>query len=138
MRITTKGRYALRAVLSMASNGSDKPVSIRSLSEQESLSPVFLEQLFHKLRKADIVHSVRGPGGGFLFARPIEDISVYDILSAVGELTDLAPCTDPGEACVKHEDCIACTVWSEASLLVKNHLSNTSLAKILKRGNADL
>lgn len=81
MRITTKGRYALRAVLALARVSKEgKPVSIKSISEREDISAEFLEQIFFKLRKADVIRSVRGPGGGFFFARPLDDITLLDII----------------------------------------------------------
>jgi len=85
MRITTKGRYALRAALALARLSRDgSPVSIKILSEKEGISPEFLEQIFFKLRKAGLILSVRGPGGGFYFARPLAEISLLEILEASG------------------------------------------------------
>jgi Rrf2 family iron-sulfur cluster assembly transcriptional regulator len=86
MRITTKGRYALRAVIALACVAAeDDPVSIRALAENEGLSPDFLEQIFFRLRRSGIVSSVRGPGGGFRLARPSQQISLHEILVAAGE-----------------------------------------------------
>ena len=86
MRITTRGRYALRASLAMAKlSKNNEPVSINTLSEQEGISSVFLEQIFFKLRKAGIVSSIRGPGGGFCFALSLDKLTVKEIFNAVGE-----------------------------------------------------
>ncbi|MDR2370553.1 MAG: Rrf2 family transcriptional regulator, partial [Treponema sp.] len=80
MRITTRGRYALRASIALAKLGKDgNPVSINNLAEEENISSVFLEQIFFKLRKAGIVNSVRGPGGGFRFAHPLDKLTIKDI-----------------------------------------------------------
>ena len=92
MRVTTKGRYALRAMINLALNGGEKPLSIKKITEVEDLSPIFLEQIFTKLKKAKLIKSIRGAGGGFLLARPASDISVKDILEAVEEGILLTPC----------------------------------------------
>ncbi|MDR2068937.1 MAG: Rrf2 family transcriptional regulator, partial [Spirochaetaceae bacterium] len=93
MRITTRGRYALRASLALARLGKDgSPVSINNLSEEENISSVFLEQIFFKLRKAGIVSSVRGPGGGFCFAQPLDQLTIKKILDAAGEELNLTTC----------------------------------------------
>ena len=90
MRITTRGRYALRACIALANTGNiDKPVSIRTLSEIENISPVFLEQIFFKLRKAGVISSVRGPGGGFKFTKSLEETSLKDIIEASEENVEL-------------------------------------------------
>ena len=86
MRITLKGRYALRAALALAEMGKNGDmVSISSLSEAEDISSIFLEQIFFKLKKAKIVTSIRGPGGGFSFNRPLNSLTVKEILDAAGE-----------------------------------------------------
>jgi Rrf2 family iron-sulfur cluster assembly transcriptional regulator len=95
MRITTKGRYALSAVVALAHlDGEADPVPIRTLAEHEGLSPDFLEQVFFKLRRCGIVLSVRGPGGGFMLARPSREISLHEILCAAGEDLNFADLTD--------------------------------------------
>ena len=93
MRLTTKGRYALRSVIFLARRSSEgSPVSIRDIAAEESISADFLEQIFYRLRKKDIVASVRGPGGGFYFSRPLESVSLLDILEAADEGFDFSPC----------------------------------------------
>ncbi len=92
MRITTKGRYALRATLALArlSDG-QKPISIKTISEVEAISPEFLEQIFFRLRKSGMISSVRGPGGGFFFSKALDKINLKDILEASGEGLGIAP-----------------------------------------------
>jgi len=113
VRITTKGRYALRAVLSLAKSSKEgKPVSIKSISEQEDISAEFLEQIFFKLRKADVIRSVRGPGGGFFFARPLDEITLLDIIEASGEGLGISPCAcGKKEPCERVNDCAAFQIW---------------------------
>ena len=101
MRMTTKGRYALRASIALARmTAGISPVSIKTIAEAESISPEFLEQIFFKLRKAGLIASVRGPGGGFFFAQPLSTILLKDIVVASGEQFELSPC-----ACSEDDDC---------------------------------
>jgi len=134
MRLTTRGRYALRAALAMAKLGRDGgPVSISKLSEREHISSVFLEQIFFKLRKAGVVDSVRGPGGGFLFARPLSELTVKDVLDAAGEGLTLTPCDAHNTVCEYKTDCVSFAIWAEATTLVNNYFSGMTLASILEK-----
>ena len=134
MRITTRGRYALRASIAMARMTKDGgPVSIRQLSEKESISPVFLEQIFYKLRKAGLVDSVRGPGGGFKFTRGLEELTVKEVLDAAGESLTLAPCGEDHATCSKMNDCVSFAVWSEATSLVNDYFSSLTLDSLLRK-----
>lgn len=143
MRMTTKGRYALRASLALA-NLSDgvKPVSIKTISEYEDISPEFLEQIFFKLRKAGLISSVRGPGGGFLFAKPLDEILLKDIVDASGEGINLSACTSaahmstPSKPCAREANCIASDVWREFSEYIDAYLVSMSLKDILNRKHA--
>ena len=138
MRITTRGRYALRASLAMARRGKDGAlVSIHSLSEMEQISPVFLEQIFFKLKKAGIVNSVRGPGGGFSFARPLDQLTVKDILDAAGEELGAGFCDKHLDQCDKASGCISHRVWLTVSDLVIDYLSGLTLAGLLAGGADD-
>jgi len=133
MRITTRGRYALRASLALAmleKNGG--PVSINTLSEQENISSVFLEQIFFKLRKAGIVSSTRGPGGGFCFAQPLDKLTVKQLLDAAGENLELTFCDKRLEDCERVGDCMAHHVWFDATILVGKYFEGITLASILK------
>jgi Rrf2 family iron-sulfur cluster assembly transcriptional regulator len=135
MRITTRGRYALRATLALAKIGKDgEPVSINNLSDEENISPVFLEQIFFKLRKAGIVASVRGPGGGFCFARPLEKLTVKEILDAAGEDLDLVACDKQIENCERIGGCLAHSVWTDVSQIVNNYFNSKTLSSLLERG----
>jgi Rrf2 family iron-sulfur cluster assembly transcriptional regulator len=134
MRITTRGRYALRASLALAKIGRDgAPVSINILSEQENISSVFLEQIFFKLRKAGILSSVRGPGGGFYFALPLDQLTIKKILDAAGEDLNLTACDKHAEDCSRLGLCPTHTVWAEVTELVNNFFESITLANILER-----
>ncbi len=85
MRLTSKGRYAVRAILDLTFNSNGRPVRLQEISERQKISLHYLEQLFRRLRKGSVVKSVRGPGGGYVLARAMDDISVKDVLLSVGE-----------------------------------------------------
>ena len=136
MRITTRGRYALRASLALAKIGSDgRPVSISQLSEQEDISPVFLEQIFFKLRKAGLVSSIRGPGGGFNFARPLDQLTVKDILDASGEDIDITLCDKHSEACTRVGTCLSHYIWHDLTELIHHYFAQMTLASIIEKYN---
>ncbi|GAB1483903.1 Fe-S cluster assembly transcriptional regulator IscR [Treponema sp.] len=118
----------------MAKLGKDgSPISIRQLSEKENISPVFLEQIFYKLRKAGVVDSVRGPGGGFRFTKPIDELSIKTLLDAAGEGLTLSPCGEKGNICANKSDCISYAIWAEATEMVNNYFEGISLGSITKR-----
>ncbi len=134
MRITTKGRYALRAVLSLARVSTEgKPVSIKSISEREDISAEFLEQIFFKLRKADVIRSVRGPGGGFFFARPLDEITLMDIIEASGEGMGISPCAcGKKEPCERKGDCAAFHIWRAMDGHMRNFAEAQTVAGMLR------
>ena len=142
MRVTTKGRYALRAMINLAQNTSEKPLSIKRITEVEDLSPIFLEQIFTKLKKYGLIKSIRGAGGGFMLARDASEISVKDILEAVEEGIRLTPCcaseTVPAEKCVKSNICRAMQFWNDANEHVMNFFAGYSLSRVMDEyENAD-
>ena len=134
MRITTKGRYALRAVYKLAISDNEKPISIRELAEKEDISPEFLEQIFFRLKKTGMISSTRGPGGGFRLNRAPEEITLYDILEAAGEGVQFTPCLSPepnGKGCERIDDCVAHDVWKDASDTIKEYFTNITLRNIM-------
>jgi Rrf2 family transcriptional regulator, iron-sulfur cluster assembly transcription factor len=131
MKITTKGRYGVRAVLYLASTYYNRPVSIKTIAEEEDVSPEFLEQIFFKLKKKGIISSMRGPGGGFVLNRDVSEITILDILRALGESTTLVPCVEKKENCKRSPKCIAHGLWKELSSVIEEHLGALSLKKIL-------
>ena len=134
MRITTKGRYALRAIICLASMEQEEPVSIRQLAEEEDISPEFLEQIFFKLKKTGMIASTRGPGGGFKLSKPLTEISLHDILEAAGEGTDFVPCLkqyrDTGN-CARLSTCKAHVVWTQTMDAIKEYLGAITLEQML-------
>jgi Rrf2 family iron-sulfur cluster assembly transcriptional regulator len=134
MRITTKGRYGLRAVINLARCNHSRPVSIGSIAAQENVSSEFLEQIFFKLKKAGLIKSIRGPGGGFALNRTLGEISVQDILEAVGETRGLTPCTiRGGTTCEKTDPCPAHDIWTGLQKTMDDYLMNVTLKDILSK-----
>ncbi|MCL1818454.1 MAG: Rrf2 family transcriptional regulator [Spirochaetaceae bacterium] len=136
MRITTKGRYALRAVVNMAKTSNGKPVSIKKISGEEEISAEFLEQICFRLKKAGVIRSVRGPGGGFLLARDPEAISMYDIFEAVGEGAQVASCapscdTDAAKGCHRSHKCFVHPTWQKLSQEVVRILQAYTIKTIM-------
>ena len=138
MRISTRARYALRASLALAKLGSkDSLISISTLSELEGISPVFLEQIFFKMRNAGILHSVRGPGGGFAFIRPLDKLTVKDILEAAGEDFSLANCDKSEGECDRIGICLSHSVWNDANELYNKYLGSLTIGALLERNQND-
>ncbi|MEM5947916.1 Rrf2 family transcriptional regulator [Spirochaetia bacterium 38H-sp] len=143
MRITTKGRYGLRALLNLAMSAETKPVPIKTIAEEEGISPEFLEQIFFKLRKSGIIDSVRGPGGGFIIKRPLEEISIKDIFDAVEEDLGITPCTEDEtktgpELCSKAETCLLHGIWQETATHLRNYFASISLKDLISKAQKEL
>ena len=132
MRLTTKGRYAVTAMLDLAINAQQGPVNLNDISERQSISVSYLEQLFAKLRKGGLVSSVRGPGGGYQLARTAADIHVAQIIDAVDESVDATRCGGRGD-CQKGETCLTHDLWSDLSQQIHHFLANISLHELLAR-----
>lgn len=134
MRITTKGRYALRAVLQLSMQEENKPVSIRTLSELEEISAEFLEQIFFRLRKAGLISSTRGPGGGFQLVRSLDQITVAEIFEAVGEELHFSPCTlDDGNPCNREPFCPAHSFWEHTYAMFRVYFQQVTLEDIINK-----
>lgn len=139
MRITTKGRYGLRAVINLAMYNHNRPVSISSIAGEEKVSSEFLEQIFFKLKKAGVIRSVRGPGGEFVLNRKPGEITVQDILAAVGETHGLTPCTLRRRTlCDRPEPCPAHDIWTGLQKAMEDYLTNVTLKDILEKNGKHL
>ena len=132
MKLTTRGRYAVTAMLDLALNGGQGPISLAAISQRQDISLSYLEQLFAKLRKNDLVASVRGPGGGYRLSRADEHINVADIISAVNESTDSTSCQGKGD-CQNGEPCLTHHLWNDLSEQIHTFLSGISLATLTER-----
>lgn len=132
MRLTTKGRYAVTAMLDLAIHSDRGPVSLAEISKRQEISLSYLEQLFSKLRKAELVASVRGPGGGYKLGRGLDAIYVAQIVDAVNESIDATSCGGKGN-CHQGEVCLTHHLWTDLSEQIHHFLSGISLAKLVAR-----
>lgn len=136
MRLTTKGRFAVTAMLDLAlneadSDGSQKPVPLAGISERQDISLSYLEQLFSRLRRQGLVSSVRGPGGGYNLAKSQADISVSDIIAAVDELVDATQCSGKEDCHGASGRCMTHDLWASLNKKILDHLSGVSLANMV-------
>lgn len=139
MKMSTKGRYAVMAMIDIAQHSHGEPVSLAEIAERQDISQEYLEQLFGKLRKAKLVDSARGPGGGYRLARDARDTPVSDIILAVDEELQLTRCGgDAVEGCVKGERCNAHDLWSSLGRQMINFLSSISLEDVVEKRNLAL
>ena len=132
MRLTTKGRYAVTAMLDLTIHSGDKPVSLSEISQRQSISLSYLEQLFSKLRQSELVTSVRGPGGGYRLGRSSECIFIAEIIDAVNESVDATNCQGKGD-CQGGEICLTHSLWDQLSHEIHNFLNAISLADLVAR-----
>ena len=134
MKLTTKGRYGVRAMANLAAHSSSRPLSIAQIAREEDLSPEFLEQIFFRLRKAGLIKSTRGPKGGFVLSKDPGEVSIKAILDAVGEPLNPTPCTEHGvKGCERQTYCVMSPIWHEFYDKIRTHLEGVSLADILER-----
>lgn len=135
MRLTTKGRFAVTAMLDLAMRDANGPVTLAGISERQGISLSYLEQLFGKLRRAELVESVRGPGGGYCLARLVEDITVADIIIAVDEPLDATQCGGH-ENCHDNHRCMTHDLWTDLNKTIFAYLANVSLASLVVKQRA--
>ncbi|CAB5505453.1 Iron-sulfur cluster regulator IscR [uncultured Gammaproteobacteria bacterium] len=130
MQLTTKGRYAITAMLDLAANNAGKPITLDFISQRQNISLSYLEQLFAKLRRADLVKSVRGPGGGYLLNTQAKDISLTQIIEAVDENIDLRRCKGMS-ACNNGKQCISHQLWCDVSEQIRTFLNSKTLQMVI-------
>jgi Rrf2 family iron-sulfur cluster assembly transcriptional regulator len=132
MRLTTKGRYAVTAMLDLAIHARHGPVSLNDISGRQGISLSYLEQLFAKLRRSGLVASVRGPGGGYHLSRERHLINVAEIVDAVNESMDATRCQKRGD-CQDGEQCLTHHLWMDLSDQIHHFLANISLQQLIDR-----
>jgi Rrf2 family iron-sulfur cluster assembly transcriptional regulator len=132
MRLTTKGRYAVTAMLDLALHYSDGPITLADISGRQGISLSYLEQLFSKLRKHGLVDSARGPGGGYRLSRPANEIAVVEVITAVDEKVDATRCGGKGN-CQGEERCLTHELWTDLSNQIYDFLNNIHLGDLVER-----
>lgn len=132
MRLTTKGRYAVTAMLDLTIHASRDPIPLADVARRQGISLAYLEQLFTRLRKLGLVTSARGPGGGYSLLKSAHEISVANVLAAVEEGVDATRCGGE-ENCQNDERCLTHDLWFELSHHIESFLNNVTLAELAQR-----
>lgn len=138
MRMSTKAQYSVRALVSLNLISTGMPVSIKEISEREKISLNYLEQLFVKLRRGGIVNSVRGPGGGYLLARPAADIRIDQIIDTVEEALMPLSCMNADGSCGCETECTTQSVWQGLGNQIRNFLASVTLEDLTNDGRRQL
>src|SRR3972149_421703 len=137
MRLTTKGRFAVTAMLDLAMHNGQGPVTLAGISRRQGISLSYLEQLFGKLRRHALVDSVRGPGGGYTLARETDAMSVADIIIAVDEPLDATQCGGK-ENCLDEQRCMTHDLWSKLNEKMYEYLHSVKLSELVAKQQARL
>lgn len=131
MRLTTKGRYAVTAMLDLALHAKDRPITLADISQRQGISLSYLEQLFSKLRKQGLVASARGPGGGYRLSRAADEINVAQVITAVDEKVNVTRCEGRGD-CQNGEACLTHELWCALSDQIHDFLNGISLGQLVE------
>jgi Rrf2 family iron-sulfur cluster assembly transcriptional regulator len=133
MKLTTKGRFAVTAMLDLALHNAAGPVALAGISERQKISLSYLEQLFGKLRRRELVESVRGPGGGYNLARDASRVSIADIIRAVEEPLDSTQCGGRENCHGNNQRCMTHDLWEELNTTVQGFLSGVMLSQLVEK-----
>jgi Rrf2 family iron-sulfur cluster assembly transcriptional regulator len=131
LNLTTKTRYAVRALYHVVSAGEGKAVSVKQIAEKEGISRKYLESIFQSLRRGEIVHGSRGPVGGYTLARPVGEVSLFDVVSAVEAAMTDSSCTCGGDSCVHESSCRARPIWNKLEREMESFLRSIDLSILL-------
>lgn len=132
MRLTTKGRYAVTAMLDLAIHATESPVPLADISQRQGISLSYLEQLFARLRRQGLVKSARGPGGGYRLNREADDITIVEVLNAIDEKIDATRCGGKGD-CQDGQACLTHDLWADLSKQIADFLGGISLGELMER-----
>jgi len=132
LRLSTKGQYGVRAMYEIAKAHPVRPVTIREISERQNVSVAYLEQILNTLRRAGIIQSVKGPGGGYLLARDPEKISIGQILKELEGPVAITSCLDPSEGCIRVDSCVTHLLWKSLGENIEQFLDRMTLNDLLK------
>lgn len=137
MRLTSKGRYAVTAMLDVALHASKGPVPLADISERQEISLSYLEQLFSRLRRHKLVDSVRGPGGGYRLGRDATEIAIGEVIRAVDESVDATRCQGKSN-CQQGERCLTHNLWTDLSDRISSFLDNITLGELMANGDVQI
>jgi Rrf2 family transcriptional regulator, cysteine metabolism repressor len=133
MKLSTKGKYGVRAVFEIARHFGEGPITIKEIAERQGISLSYLEQILHRLGKAGVIESVRGPSGGYLLKRKPANVTIGDVVRALEGPIALSHCLEPGEhtGCYQTEDCVAKMVWAKVGAKIEEALDSISFDDLL-------
>lgn len=132
LRLSTKGQYGVRAIYEIARGYPETPVTIKEISERQDVSVAYLEQILNKLRKAGLIRSIKGPGGGYILNKSPEKISIASILNELEGPVALTSCLDPEEGCVRVDSCVTHLLWKALGEQVEAFLKTITLKNLIK------
>lgn len=132
LRLSTKGQYGVRAMFEIASGYNYGPITIRKISEKQDVSVSYLEQILNQLRKAEIIKSVKGPGGGYVLADTPDKISIGRILRELEGPVAITSCLDPKEGCIRVEGCVTHLLWKSLGEKIESFLDHMTLKDLLE------
>lgn len=133
LRLSTKGQYGVRAMFEIAKGYPERPVTIREISERQEVSAPYLEQILNKLRKAGLIKSVKGPGGGYVLSKEPEHISIGAILNELEGPVALTSCLAPGEGCTRVDGCVTHLLWKALGAKIEAFLETITLKDLIEK-----
>lgn len=135
MKLSTKGKYGVRAVFEIARNAGEGPITIKEIAERQGISFSYLEQILNRLGRAGLIESVRGPGGGYLLGKKAVELTIGDVVRALEGPIALSHCLEPGmsDDCYQADDCVARMVWSKVGAKIEQALDSISFDDLLRQ-----
>ncbi len=133
LKLSTKGQYGVRAMFEIARGYPGKPVTIREISERQEVSVAYLEQILNKLRRAGLIRSIKGPGGGYLLSREPGDVTIASILKELEGPVAITSCLDPEEGCSRVEGCVTHLLWRSLGAKIESFLETITLGDLVEK-----
>ena len=137
MKLTTKSRYAVTAMLDIASHNTGNPISLPEISHRQNISLSYLEQLFSRLKKSGLVDSIKGPGGGYILSKDANEIVISEVIQAVDEDLETTACNGKSN-CHNNHQCISHNLWQDLGTEINNFLSDITLKQVIAKNNSDV
>ena len=137
MRLTTKSRYAVTAMLDIAYHDRGNPISLPEIAERQGISLSYLEQLFSRLKKSGLVESIKGPGGGYKLSKNANDIVISEVIKAVDESVETTACNGKAN-CHNNQQCLSHNLWEDLGAEINNFLSDVTLQQVILKNNSNV
>ena len=137
MKLTTKSRYAVTAMLDIAYHNKGNPISLPEIADRQNISLSYLEQFFSRLKKSGLVESIKGPGGGYMLSKGADDIVISEVIQAVDEDLETTACNGKSN-CHNNHQCISHNLWQDLGTEIKNFLSDITLQQVISKNNSDI